>query len=91
MNKELQEFEASIKKERSKFLKERRQQMYDRCSEVYESITITELRLIWYLRQFKEVTPQHCMETAKFVYRAKCNLEKSIEEERKIGVDKPLT
>lgn len=84
MNRELQELEKRIRKERSKITKERMQEMYDHCSEVYGDISITELRLIWYLRQFKEFTPEYCMETAKYVYRAKRNLEKKIEEEKGI-------
>ena len=84
MNKELQEVERRIKKERSRIMKARLQEIYDSCSEVYESITIAELQLIWYLRQFKQLTPEYCMETAKYVYRVKRNVEKKMDEEMEI-------
>ena len=87
MTKELEELEKRIKKERSKIMKARMQEMFDHCCEVYEDISIVELRLIWYLRQFTQWTPQYCMESAKYVYRAKRNAERKIEEEKKIFID----
>ena len=89
MTKELQELETRIKKERSRIFKKRMQEMFDHCSEVYEDISIVELRLIWYLRQFSRLTPQYCMETARYVYRVKLNVENAIEEEKNKGIDKP--
>ncbi|MDE6275022.1 MAG: hypothetical protein K2M75_00630 [Clostridia bacterium] len=89
MTKELQELEKRIKKERSKIMKERMQEMFEHCNEVYYSISIVELRLIWYLRQFTQWTPEYCMESAKYVYRAKRNAERTIEEEKNISIDKP--
>ena len=86
MNKELQELEARIKKERSKIMKERLLQMYNNCCQVYEDISIVELRLIWYMRQFKLYTPQYCFEVAKYVYRTKLHVDKTIDEEKRIEI-----
>ncbi|MDE6471699.1 MAG: hypothetical protein K2L52_01600 [Clostridia bacterium] len=86
MNKELQELEARIKKERSRIMKERMRQMYNNCCEVYEDVSIVELRLIWYIRQFKRYTPQYWLDVAKYVYRAKLHVDKMIDEEKRIEI-----
>ena len=88
MTKELQEFEKSIKKERSHVLKERRQEIFAQCVEVYDSITIIEMRLIWYLRQFTQYDAEYYMNIARGVYRNKLAVARSVQEEKKSGVDK---
>lgn len=89
MTKELQELEKRIKKERSKIMKERMQEMYEHCCEVYYSVSIVELRLIWYLRQFTLWTPEYCMESAKYVYRAKPTQKVRLKRKRKSDLTNP--
>ena len=88
MYKEFEEFEKRIKKERSKILKASRQEIFDQCNEVYQDISMTELRLLWYLRQFTQLSTNYCLDFAKYVYRAKLSADKKIEEEKNIGIDK---
>ena len=88
MNKELQELEKRIKKCRSKIMKNNMLQIMERCSEVYGNIDLIELQLIWYLRQFSKYKPHCYLDIAKSIYRAKVAIERSIEEEKQIGIDK---
>ena len=89
MTKELEELEKRIKKERSKILKERMQEMFDHCCEVYENISIMELRLLWYIRQFSKYNAEYFMSIARGVYRDKLIIQRVIDEEAKIYIDKP--
>ena len=89
MTKELEELEKRIKKERSKIMKERAQEMFDHCCEVYEDISIAELRLLWYLRQFTKYNAEYYLSLARGVYRDKLIVERTIEEEKKLLIDKP--
>ena len=49
--------------------KESLQEKYDRCKEVYDTVTIRELNLIWFLRNSRKG-----VETS-FLYAAKLNYE----------------
>ena len=71
MNFKLQELKnrldnfKSNRHQRKKYL----QEIYDRCKEVYDTITVRELNLIWFLRNSR-----NGVETS-FFYAAKLNYE----------------
>lgn len=52
--------------QRKKYL----QEIYDRCKEVYDSVTVQELNLIWYLRNSRKGVEMSFFHAAKLNYEA---------------------
>ena len=63
--------------------KEGLQEKYDRCKEVYDTVTIRELTLIWFLRNSRKGVDMSFLGAAKLNYEAQQALRALLRQKRK--------